>query len=358
MLAVNFSVLLGSSESDSAWLNGAIDIITGRAAATFVVLAGVGLSLFSKTVYFNNDLEAMSKKRLALLKRSLFLLIIGLLNFAMSPLTDILHFYALYLVFGALLLTASDLSLWVLTLAIIIARPFSMTVFAFVTAWDLNPNTVESFWNVPGIFGHMFFNGCYPVIPWLAFVIIGMWIGRQDLSQRTLQKKIFLAGAGAIILAESVSKVLMYLSSSGQLDLHLLPWCRLVAWDPMPLFMVSAGGTALLVIGMCTMVAEKCGSGRWLLPLVGVGQMSLTLYVMHIIFGGILLHFISVLEMEPFLSPMWTTFLFYLAALVFAAYWLKRFQKGPLELLMRRFLVFSRWSKAPVRVRGYGEVYK
>ncbi len=358
MLAVNFSVLLGNSEFDPAWLINAIDLIKGRAAATFVVLAGVGLSLFSRTVYLNNDLGGISEKRLALLKRSLFLLIMGLLNFALSPLTDILHFYALYLVLGAWLLMASDLSLWVLSLATIIARPFFIAVFPFIKAWDLNPNVVESFWNLPGILGHMFFNGCYPVIPWLAFVMLGMWIGRQDVSKRALQKKILLAGAGAIIFAESVSRVLMHLSSSGQLQPHLLPWCRLVAWDPMPLFMVSAGGTALVVIGMCTMVAEKCGSRGWLLPLVGVGQTSLTLYVIHIIFSGVLLYFISVFEMELVLSPVWTTFVFYLAALVFSSYWLKRFQKGPLELIMRRFLVFSKLSRVLVPVQEFGEVCK
>jgi uncharacterized membrane protein YeiB len=126
----------------------------------------------------------------------------------------------------------------------------------------------------------------------------------------------------------------------------------------MPLFMISAGGSALVVISMCTMVAEKCGRRGWLLPFVGVGQTSLTLYVIHIIFSGVLLCFISVFEMELVLSPVWTTFVFYLAALVFSSYWLKRFQKGPLELIMRRFLVFSRWSKVSLTVQGFGEVCK
>jgi uncharacterized membrane protein YeiB len=124
----------------------------------------------------------------------------------------------------------------------------------------------------------------------------------------------------------------------------------------MPLFMFSAAGTALLVIGMCAMVAEKRQSARWILPLVGVGQTSLTLYVLHIIFSGVLLYLISVFEMELSLSPVWTTFGFYLAALVFSSYWLKRFQKGPLEMLMRRFLVFSGSSKVAVQVQGFGEV--
>jgi hypothetical protein len=48
MLLVNFSVLGEISDSDPVWLIYFIEIIQGRAAATFVVLAGVGVSLISK----------------------------------------------------------------------------------------------------------------------------------------------------------------------------------------------------------------------------------------------------------------------------------------------------------------------
>ena len=45
MLLVNFSVLLGNGTPDPTLLDHLIEMIRGRAAATFVVLAGVGLSL-------------------------------------------------------------------------------------------------------------------------------------------------------------------------------------------------------------------------------------------------------------------------------------------------------------------------
>ena len=48
MLLVNFSLLFGSGSGVPNWLDWVIGIIRGRGAATFVVLAGAGLSLLSK----------------------------------------------------------------------------------------------------------------------------------------------------------------------------------------------------------------------------------------------------------------------------------------------------------------------
>ena len=201
MLVVNFSVLMGSGSSAANWLDWLTGIIRGRAAATFVVLAGAGLSLLTKGVYLSRDRAEINAKRSTLLKRSLFLLVIGLFNFAISPISDILHFYAVYIALGACLLTVSNLSLWLLTAATITCRPLIFIAFGFVKSWDLHTIADAGFWNLPGIIGHTFFNGCFPVIPWMAFITLGMWLGRQDFSDRALGKKILLAGIGAVAFA-------------------------------------------------------------------------------------------------------------------------------------------------------------
>ena len=81
MLLVNFSVLIGNSSSHPTWLDYLIEMIKGRAAATFVVLAGAGISLLSKRSYLSNDKAEVNAACYLLLKRALFLLIIGLFNF-------------------------------------------------------------------------------------------------------------------------------------------------------------------------------------------------------------------------------------------------------------------------------------
>ena len=354
MLLVNFSVLMGSGSSAPNWLDWVAGIIRGRAAATFVVLAGAGLSLLTKSVYLRKDRVEINAKRSTLLKRSLFLLVIGLFNFVISPISDILHFYAVYIALGACLLTVSNLSLWLLTAATMACRPLVFMAFDFVKSWDLNTFADAGFWNLPGIIGHIFFNGCFPVIPWMAFITVGMWLGRQDFSDRALVKKILLAGIVAVAFAESLSRVGIYLSSSahpGRGLEKLLPFFKIASWDPMPLFMISAMGTALVVIALIMKLADKYGNARWVLPLASVGQTTLTLYVAHIIMGTLLLWIIEEFELEPPFLGLWASVFFYLAALLFCQNWLKRFRKGPLEILMRRFLLFSSATTTKVEAR-------
>ena len=355
MLLVNFSVLMGSGSSHPNWLDWLAGIIRGRAAATFVVLAGAGLSLLTRSVYLRKDRAEINAKRSILLKRSLFLLVIGLFNFVISPISDILHFYALYIALGACLLTFSNLSLWLLTAATIVCRPLVFMAFNFVKSWDLHTFTDAGFWNLPGMIGHLFFNGCFPVIPWMAFITAGMWLGRQDFSDRALRKKILLAGIGAVAFAESLSRVVIYLSSSahpGRGFEKLLPFFKIASWDSMPLFMISALGTALVVITLIMKLADKYGNARWVSPFASVGQTTLTLYVAHIIMGSLLVWIIEEYEIEPPFVNLWASLLFYLVALLFCQSWLKRFRKGPVETFMRRFLLSNSTTTTTVEAKA------
>jgi uncharacterized membrane protein YeiB len=223
-----------------------------------------------------------------------------------------------------------------------------MTGFDFVKNWDTNTIADTTISSLLGIIGHLFLDGCFPVLPWVAFMIIGMWVGRRDLSDRSLRKKNVLMGCVAVVLAESVSRVLIHISLWAQFDLKgLMPWFEIAAWNPTPFFMLSAMGTALVVIGVIMIFADRYGNTRWISPFISVGQTTLTLYVAHIIVGIFLLRVIETLELEYALSPIWWAAIFYTGALLLSYYWIKRFPKGPLELLMRRFLVFSGPSRIP-----------
>jgi len=355
MLLVNFSVLMGSGSAAPNWFDWVTEVIRGRPAATFVVLAGVGLSLLTKSVHLSKDRGDLHRKRSTLLKRSLFLLVIGLFNFFISPISDIIHFYAFYIALGACLLTVSNVSLWLLTGLTIICRPLVFIAFGFVKSWELNSFADASFLNIPGIIGHIFFNGCFPVIPWMAFITVGMWLGRQDFSDRALRRKILLAGIGAVACAESFSRVGTYLFSSPQFGgglEKLLPFFQIVSWDPMPLFMISAIGTALVVIALVMKMADKYGNTPWVLPFASVGQTTLTLYVTHTIVGSILLWILEEFDLGPRLFSLWACLFFYLVALFFSQNWLKRFRRGPLEMLMRRFLSFNSPAKTAVEAKA------
>jgi uncharacterized membrane protein YeiB len=106
-------------------------------------------------------------------------------------------------------------------------------------------------------------------------------------------------------------------------------------------------GTALAIIGFIMILADRCGNTSWISPFISVGQTTLSLYVAHIIVGTLFLIAVETREMDLLFFPIWGTIVFYTSALLFSYYWTKRFRRGPLELLMRRFLVFHGPTKIP-----------
>jgi len=71
MVIVNFKIAMGA-EGDDGVLGLLTTALEGRAAATFVVLAGIGLGLAG--------LKGIDQTIVVTVKRALFLLVIGLLN--------------------------------------------------------------------------------------------------------------------------------------------------------------------------------------------------------------------------------------------------------------------------------------
>ena len=339
MLLINFWVMVENNLSDPQWLVSTLALIQGRAAATFVVLAGVGLSLMSKSALLNNDAARIRENRYRILKRALFLFILGMMNSLIWK-ADILHVYGIYFVIGLCLLTVPSRRLLLLFIIPVAVSSLFMLAVDFDRALVFTTETCSPIWKSAAMGSKILFDGSYPVFPWAAFMILGMWLGRQRLSDSVVRKKIFFVGIAVVALAECTSRVVFHFSApgSGFLDGDVLRmWFAIEPWDPMPLFMLSAGGTALIVVSFSISFAQKWGNRRWILPFVFVGQFSLTLYVVHIVVGSIVLEGMKGLDLEPYLFPIWGTILFYLGALLVSPAWKRHFVTGPLEGLMRRF---------------------
>ena len=68
----------------------------------------------------------------------------------------------------------------------------------------INWETLEytGFWAPVGFVRNLFFNGFHPVFPWSTFMLIGMVVGRYDLSRRRNQLRLLLVGIVMVISAE------------------------------------------------------------------------------------------------------------------------------------------------------------
>lgn len=204
MVLVNFKLVMNTNGGGPAWLDWLVGLLAGRAAATFVVLAGVGISLLSQQARLSGDNHKISQIRHTLLKRALFLFVIGLLYAPIWP-PDILHFYGVYIAIGALLLPVAEKWLWRLAFAFVGLFVVLFLLFDYETGWDWVTLTYLDFWQMPGMIRHSFFNGFHPVIPWTAFLLVGMWLGRQDVANPLFRKKLLWGSLALVVVAETIS---------------------------------------------------------------------------------------------------------------------------------------------------------
>ncbi len=191
------------------------------------------------------------------------------------------------------------------------------------------------------------FTGYYPVVPWLAYLLAGMALGRLDLSRGSTTVRVGVVGAVAAVGAWVVSAALLEVPGvrgtlsdtftgpgwegtlSTTLDSGLYgttptgSWWWLAVDSPhtaTPFDLAHTIGTSLLVIALCVAAGRVAPTALALL--FGAGAMTLTLYTAHVALRT---------------QGMWDadtmgTFLGQVAAvlLVGAAYRLAR-RRGPLE---------------------------
>jgi len=338
MVVVNFKIVMGAERNGPDWLVTAVGLLNGRAAATFVVLAGIGLSLLSARGRRSVSCERLAQDRHTLLKRALFLFVAGLLYTPIWP-ADILHFYGVYLAVAAFLLAAPSRRLWAYSAALLALYVVLICFLDYERGWDWATLNYDRFWTPLGMLRNLFYNGFHPVIPWLAFLLVGMVIGRLNLGDAAVRRRVFLWGAGVGLVTESLSWLIVksLSSAAGPADREVIE--ALLGTGPMPplpLYMLAAGGTACAVIAAAVAFGNRYGSTNWLRPLIATGQLALTLYVAHVILGMGILQALGRMEDESLYFALLASALFCAASVVFAHLWRRRFRRGPLEAIMRR----------------------
>lgn len=330
MVIVNYKVVMNASKNGPDWLIWLAGLFDGRAAATFVILAGIGIAMLSKKGIVTQDRERIHRDRKTLFKRAIFLFIVGLLYTPLWP-ADILHFYGVYIVIAALLLTASDRQLWAGVIGLNIAFLLLILIFDYETGWNFSTLTYVDFWTAKGMLRHLFFNGFHPVIPWLAFLLIGMWLGRQDVENRQIRRRILWIATLTAVIAETLSYILLKIFS-GNIGIFF----STEPMPPMPFYIAAGAGTAIVIIMLCLEYTLQYPHTSIVMPLVSTGQLALTLYVAHVVIGMGFIETIGRLENQTLQFAIASASIFFILSVIFSHYWHKQFQRGPLEWMMRK----------------------
>ena len=341
MVVVNFKIVmtLGSDTPPvPEWLRVLTGLLEGRAAALFVVLAGIGMSLGARSALASGDAARRAAVRGTLWKRAVFLFVGGLLFASVWP-ADILHFYGWYIGIGALFIFASNRTLLATAAFLVLAFVGLLAIFDYEAGWHMDTLTYEGFWTPEGQVRHLLFNGFHPVVPWLAFLLTGIWLGRRDLGASAVRRRILFGAAAIALAAEAVSAALIALLSrgaSGEAAGEIAALAGTAAMPPMPLYMLAAGGTAVAVIALAVGFSQRFSHVPGHRALVATGRLALTVYVAHVLLGMGVLEAFGRLEDQTLSFAVAASVAFYAAAVAFAVVWTKRFDRGPLEWVMRR----------------------
>ncbi len=338
MVIVNFTIVMGAESGDPSWLRGFVQALEGRAAATFVVLAGVGMTLMSRRARESGDPLQFRLVRTTLLKRALFLFVVGLAYYPIWP-ADILRFYGVYMTIGVLLLVAPDRRLFATAGGFVVGFVVLLGLIDYEAAWDFEALEYADFWTPIGFLRNTFYNGFHPAIPWAAFLLVGLWLGRRDLRDRGLRHRVIRWSIGIAVTAELVSWGLIAVLGHGMTGDELEDVEAVFGSSPLPpapLYMIAGGATAIAVIALCVGLADRMRDAPWLGPLVATGQLALTIYVAHVVLGMGTLEAIGRLTDQTLPFAFTSALVFVAIAIIFSTVWRKRFRRGPLEAVMRR----------------------
>lgn len=324
MVIVNFKVVM-VTDADTGGLAGFTAALEGRAAATFVVLAGVGLELAGA--------RGLDRTLHVTLKRALFLMVLGLLNMTIFD-ADILHYYAAYFLFGVLLLPLGSRALIGTVVALNLLFCVMVLTLNYEAGWDWTSYSYSGFWTPTGFLRNLFFNGWHPVIPWLGFLLFGVVLGRLPLSRRRVQAALAIGGACALGLAELLSALLTPVFTA--LDPELADLATTSPIPPMPLYTLAGIGAACGVIGVSLLVAPALQRLNLLQMITPAGRQTLTLYVAHIVLGMGTLEALGMLGGQSLAQSVTASVVFCVFATLYAWVWARWFKRGPIEALMRK----------------------
>jgi uncharacterized membrane protein len=325
--------------------------VYGRSAPLFVLLAGVGLSL--------GTAARRPLSRAMVVARAPFLLLIGM---TLSIWVDgvILQSFALFFLVGVCLVRVPRSVLGVLAAACLLAGPLYLTVLrrgGELTSFGYRSDVGFDGLAHPGSLVRGLVLEFYPAVIWLGFFFAGMLLGRFDLRSAIVGRRLFAGASVAAALLFTIGWAGSRAFGPEPFPFGLAPpspttWAEhwttygfsnAVGWA------LSSTALALAVVGGSLVLVEVAARWRRLLaPVVALGAMSLSFYVLHFIYLDT--------GWEALKPHLTTTFIYFLASVAFwlvfallAQQWLRFLPRGPIELLVNTGARFLTW---PLRVAG------
>lgn len=300
-----------------------------RFAATFVLVAGVGVTLLTRSRH--GDREAMTSMRWRLVRRGIVLYAAGVLFDTIWDGTILPYYGAMFAVAGLFIAWRSR---WIVLIGAGAAvAGAGISWWRAVRARDgFDTNWIDAGTDSPRAeLLDVFVNGTHPLLPWLAFFCLGVVLGRAI--ETTWWRPVAIgAGVTLFILATIISDTLAQQDPDNSVALinsSTDPYSRSL------LYTASALGTALLTYALISWVADRFAHSPAVDVLQIAGQMTLTLYIAHALLFNLLVDWWGWISPAGVGTALIISLGYWVVALAAAWLWSRRFRRGPLEMLYR-----------------------
>ncbi len=298
-----------------------VDLVNGRSAILFAVLAGVSIALVTGGRVPPGRARLRTDRRRLAVRAGMLWLIGLLLTQTGVPVYVILPAYGILFLLALPFLSVPAGALWAVAASIAVLVPWILPGLDASPVWE--GDVGETLFLATG--------WAYPFPLWLAFVLAGIALGRSDL-RRTAVQVTMLIGGGAV--AAGVAAIAGEASAAAVGSVYLETVLSAEAHSGGLLEAIGSGGFAVAVLGACLLVCRT--PLTWaVLPLRALGSMPLTAYVGQILAWAVaalaLLGDTTDLQGFRDLEPFWW---FASGGLVFCTLWAVILGQGPFERML------------------------
>ena len=327
MLLAHFARSYGPG--DPGWLQGLDGAADGRAAPLFCVLLGVGAGL----------LAGRGTPDRVFLRRGLVLFGLGV---AVWP-----HVERVYLIlphYGVALASVPVLrrlpTRWLLgaaAVAFLVPSAVAATVADHGLRTAAQPRAYGELLDVGFLVRYLAWTGGYPLAGWVGFVLVGLWLARQRLADRSTQRRLLGAGAAVSFAQPLVAGALAALRGSGPGERAgasgLAAFLDASAHGNRTAWYVLASASAVAVLAACLALT---GPGRPRpTPLVRLGQLALSAYLAHLVLGNAWVWNWQERARPSLVAQVGVVAAVLVAFAAAAGAWRARYRRGPVEELVR-----------------------
>jgi uncharacterized membrane protein YeiB len=184
--------------------------------------------------------------------------------------------------------------------------------------------------------GHLLWTGGYPLVGWVGFVLVGLWVARRPLEDHGANLAL-LGGGVAVALTQPLCAAVFRALDGTTHDPDaqgLAAFFDGSAHANSTAWYVISSGTAVASIAACLLVAPALQP--YVRPVCRLGAMMLSAYLLHLAIGNWLWWEWRDRETPGLATQVFVVVVVFGTFAIAAELWRRVFRRGPLESVLRR----------------------